>query len=902
MASVEVTPAPEGQVTEQNPIVNNPYLEPTRHWDFAEGVPKVVDGRRPSGYLPAAKPGEQLQITDQLILMEQVNRIRDRVREWREQGYPGATAITRELFDRWFDPEREPGTRPFFAQQEAIETIAFLTEASADRKVGIDIFKSEAFERWATKLATGTGKTMVMAMAIAWSGLNKVANRQDTKFADAFLVVCPNLTVKERLSGIDGLLPSHPESVYRSFNLIPGNFSGLFGQVRVLVQNWHQLAEDTDPKRSVVKRGPESDAAFCRRVLRELGSKKRIMVLNDEAHHAWRPPANAKFTGEDRKAAEEATVWIQGLARIHRDREILRCLDFSATPMYPGGIKGKAWQPFEWIVSDFALVDAIESGLVKIPRIPTDDNSGRAVPKYRNLWEHVKSRLPRRGEDVEEAHPLTDYLNEVDGPLKQLAGEWEDSYKAFREAGRVEPPVMIVVCADTKMAELLGKHVADFGEASELLRNRNGQQVTIRIDSKLLEDAEARDEAETAQDAAERIRRIVGTVGKAGQPGEQVRCLISVAMLSEGWDARNVTQILGLRAFNSQLLCEQVVGRGLRRSDYTDLSRPEYVDVYGVPFQLLPFAKATGTTPIEPPRTTYVHTLREREASRVEFPRVNQIVPDVGDTLRVAWDELTPVRVSSEFDPTDTWVEFDMGGKGLGGETQDRALAYRRYRRQSFVFRVAAQLVNGLEKPWLFPQAVKLVAEAFERGKIAIDKGVEEAELCNMRYASLLCERLESSLRPDLEGEGRLIPVLDRYEPIGSTDRIAFSTAKPCEPTGKSHISHVVADSKLEVGIARELEHDERVVAYAKNDRLFLEIPYRYLGKSLRYRPDFIARLEDGRMLLIEGKGRVDEKDEAKETAAKRWVAAVNAWGKLGVWSHFVCYAEADVAAAIDAP
>ena len=899
MTNVEVTPAPEGQVTEQNPIINDPYVEPTRHWDFGEGEPKTVEGRRLSGYLPAAKPGEQLQITDQLILMEQVNRIRDRVREWREQGYPGATGITRELFDRWFDPEREPGTRLFFAQQEAIETIAFLTEAPPDRKVGIDVPRTEDFERWAVKLATGTGKTLVMAMVIAWSGLNKVANKQDAKFADAFLVLCPNLTVKERLSGIDGLLPSNPESVYRSFNLIPGNFSGLFGQVRVLVQNWHQIAEDTDPKRGVVKRGRESDAAFCKRVLRALGTKRRIMVLNDEAHHAWRPPASARFTGDEKKEAEEATVWIQGLERIHRDREILRCLDFSATPMYPGAIKGKAWQPFEWIVSDFALVDAIESGLVKIPRIPTDDNSGRAVPKYRNLWEHVKSRLPKRGEDVEEAHPLTDYLNEVDGPLKQLAGEWEDAYKAYREAGRNEPPVMIVVCADTRMAELLGKHIAEFGEASELLRNQDGQQVTVRIDSKLLEDAEAREEAESAQDQAERIRRIVATVGKSGQPGEQVRCLISVAMLSEGWDARNVTQILGLRAFNSQLLCEQVVGRGLRRSDYTDLSRPEYVDVYGVPFQLLPFAKATGSTPIEPPKTTYVHTLREREALRVEFPRVNQIVPDVGDTLVVGWDELTPVRVSSEFDPTDTWVEFDMGGRGLGGETQDRALAYRRYRRQSFVFRVAAQLVNGLEKPWLFPQAVKIVNDAFAREKITFDAGVEEAELCNMRYASLLRDRLGDALRPELDGEGRLIPVLDRYEPIGSTDRIAFSTAKPCEPTQKSHISHVVADSKLELGIARELEHDERVDAYVKNDRLFLEIPYRYLGKTLRYRPDFIVRLDDGQMMLIEGKGRKDEKDDAKETAAKRWVAAVNAWGKLGVWSHQVCFKESEIKAAV---
>jgi type III restriction enzyme len=892
-----VTPAPEGQVTEQNPIINDAFCEPEFHWEFGAGEPVKKPGRRPSGYLPPVKKDGQLMITDQVIVMEHVNTIRGRVKEWREGGYAGASAITRELFDRWFDEENEAGAKPFFAQREAIETIAFLAEAPADRLVGIDVPRTEEYVRWAIKLATGTGKTLVMAMVIVWSGLNKAANKQATRFSYAFLVVCPNLTVKERLSGPDGLVPTHPDSVYPRFNLIPTNFSGLFGQVRVMVTNWHQLAEETDPKRSVVKRGRESDAAFCKRVLRPLGSKTRITVLNDEAHHAWRPPPALHLTGEEKKEAEQATVWLRGLERIHRDRGILRALDFSATPMYPGAIKEKAWTPFEWIVSDFALVDAIESGLVKIPRIPTDDNSGRAVPKYRNLWEHVKSRLPKRGDDEAE-HPLTDYLTEVDGPLKQLSGEWEETFKRWREAAKEIPPVMIVVCNDTNMAKLLETHVAEYGEAGEELRN-NGKQVTIRIDSKLLGDAELRDEAESKQDAAERIRRIVGTVGKRDQPGEQVRCIISVAMLSEGWDARNVTQILGLRAFQSQLLCEQVVGRGLRRTDYTDLTQPEYVDVYGVPFQLLPFAKAGGGTIIDPPKTTQVHTVRGREELRLEFPRVAQIVHDVGDTLSVDWDSIEPVRVLAEFDPTDTWVEFEVGGKGLGGESQNRSAAYDRFRQQSLHFRVASQMVNALGKPWLFPQALKIVSEAVER-KVEFGKGVDERELCNLRYVTQLQERLIAALRPELEGEDRLVPVLDQYEPLGSTDRIAFSTAKDCEPVTKSHISHAVADSGLEAGIARELDRHPAVFAHAKNDRLFLEIPYRYLGKSLRYRPDFLVKLKNGRMLLIEGKGRKDEKDDAKWTAARRWVDAVNAWGKLGEWSHHVVWKESEVKPLID--
>src|SRR6266540_2575020 len=279
--------APEGQVTELNPIINGPFEEPALHWEFGEGEPVKVEGRRPSGYLPPVSKDGQLQITDQLIL-------RERVKDWRDAGYPGATTLTQELFDRWFDPDRDSGTRPFFAQREAIETLAFLTEAPPDRLVGIALPRFEAYDRWAVKLATGGGKTLVMAMVIAWSGLNKAANRQDTRFSDAFLVVCPNLTVKERLSGIDGLVSSAPQSAFRNFDLIPPNLSGLFGQVRVMITNWHQLSEETDPPRSVLRRGPESDAAFCRRVLEDLGSKRRIMVLNDEAHHAWRPPARSE--------------------------------------------------------------------------------------------------------------------------------------------------------------------------------------------------------------------------------------------------------------------------------------------------------------------------------------------------------------------------------------------------------------------------------------------------------------------------------------------------------------------------------------------------------------------------------------------------------------------------------
>ena len=744
-------------------------------------------------------------------------------------------------------------------------------------------------------MATGAGKTMVMALLIAWSGLNRVHNRTDTRFTDQVLVVAPNLTVRDRLSLDGGLDPKHPESAYVTFDLIPPQFSSLLGQVKVQVINWHLLAPKEDPKRSVVKRGRESDAAFCRRVLTDLSPNGKVLVLNDEAHHAYRFPTDINKAEADADELREATVWIDGLDRIQRARGIIRAIDASATPMYPGVFKEKAWTPFEWIVSDFALVDAIESGLVKIPRTPTADDTGEAIPKYRNLWEHIKKTLPKRTQVDADSHPLTDYLAEADGPLKQLAGAWEGVFAAWQQAGRVEPPAMVVICHDTNVARLMERHIAVIGEASPMLVNEPGKPaVTIRIDSDALEKAESGEGNATAEET----RQIVATVGKLGKPGEQVRCLISVAMLSEGWDARNVTHILGLRAFASQLLAEQVVGRGLRRSSMADLSQPEYVDIYGVPFQLLPMAKAGGTPPAPPPAYTNVHTMNDRSELRLQFPRLVQTVPDIQDTLDVDFDAIEPIRVTPRFDPTETYVEFDLGTPkaGMGGVTQDREAAYANFRIQRLLYRVAAGLIQPYDKPWLFPEALaiatRVIRPVAEGGKIDYADRVDPREICNMRYLTVIRERLGAALRPG-EGPERFLPALDEYQPIGSTDAVNYnSPTDKCVPALRSHLSHAVVDSGLERKMVAVFDDDDfdLVQAWVKNHRLYLEIPYLYFGNTYRYRPDFIVRTQSGLHILLEGKGVPDEKDDAKATAARRWVEAVNTWGGLGTWVHAICY------------
>ena len=239
------------------PILNSPFEEPKEHWHIVEGeTPLRKPKRRPAMYFyrdPKAKPEKEYgSVAGTAIELKLVTRIRAQVKKWRSEGYPGATRTTHELLQWWQREGREQ--RLFFAQIDAAETIIFLAEARADFRQGIDIPQEELSEekrgqgfsgfcRYACKMATGSGKTTVMGMVAAWSILNKVNDRGDARFSDVVLVVCPNVTIRNRLQELD---PKEGEaSLYRTRDLVPSHLMPLLTQGRVLVRNWHVFEPQT---------------------------------------------------------------------------------------------------------------------------------------------------------------------------------------------------------------------------------------------------------------------------------------------------------------------------------------------------------------------------------------------------------------------------------------------------------------------------------------------------------------------------------------------------------------------------------------------------------------------------------------------------------------------------------
>jgi type III restriction enzyme len=647
------------------------------------------------------------------------------------------------------------------------------------------------------------------------------------------------------------------------------------------------------------------------------------------------------------------------------------CVDLSATPFYIKGSGYPEGQPFPWLVSDFGLVDAIESGIVKIPRLPVKDTAGkkdevgRPDPKYFRLWVNIGKALKaseKHGSGKPKAEPC---YREAQGALTQLAGQWLERFKYINEATidqeRV-PPVLIVVCDNTDIADYFYRKISGeseseavtlqdvedveggeeedgekskkgkakkqvvYGQSAVLkeFANTPARKYTVRIDTKLLKDAESEDPAKSKQTAAEALRRVIATVGKPGEPGEFVRCVVSVAMLTEGWDANNVTHILGIRAFGSQLLCEQVVGRGLRRMNYepdpsTGLLTEEYVDVYGIPFSVIPYKGRATNQPAEVDKPkNRVWALPDREEMEIRFPIVEGYVfQTTKGLLKCDVGKIEPLRIDPKLEPTTTFLQstagymdsHHAGAVPFAFVKQDRDSYYSQVHFQSILFQITQMVVDDLLAPTiagsgkkervfrlrsrhqLFPQVFAIV-QAFVRRKVDFN-GVDPRELGLEKYTRLAVERVRDAIHPDdSAGEPPLLPILNRYRPVGSTSGVDFISTRTAVKTTKSHINSVVLHSGWEADAARLLDACDLVKWHARNDHLGLVIPYEFMGVSHDYEPDFLVRLINDVVLLLEIKGyevHNPEQTNSKHNAARRWVMAVNNLGEFGRWDFLVC-------------
>lgn len=911
-------------------IINSPFDEPQRHWRYDRETRTfdLVDGRRPAGYVVAS--GESRAFDDPGIFVEVplVNQIRPRVAAWREAGYPGVTSITKRLLNHWRDPEEFDARRFFFCQLEAVETLIWLAEAPAAERVGIDIpGDGGAFLRRCCKMATGSGKTIVMAMVIAWHVLNKVANVQDARFSKSILVVAPGLTVKSRLAVLE---PAGTDNYYEAFNIVPSALLDNLRQGKVLVRNWHALAWDSEEqvrkRRSVDKRGVKSDEAYTREVLGEMATAHNLLVINDEAHHAWRVnwEAEGKYLrARDMKdSAEEATVWIGGLDRLHHSRGVLTCYDFSATPFTPSGKQSSEEALFGWIVSDFGLNDAIESGLVKTPRVVVRDDAVPDAKTYKSRLYHIYNDPDVKDDLNQRAQPEAPLPDLVLNAYYLLGYDWREAWKAWKAIGLPTPPVMITVANRTETAARV-KHAFDTKRIR--IDELCDPERVLHIDSKVLDEAEAQEEPAAAVEApdddaevddsdsapaarkltkaeqAELLRRTVDTVGKAGQPGERVQSVISVGMLSEGWDAKTVTHIMGLRAFSSQLLCEQVVGRGLRRTSYelnpeTGLFEAEYVNIFGVPFTFLPHEGGDGPPPPPPPPKTAVEPDPVKAEFGIQWPSIVRIDGVFHPALTLDRSKTGTLELNAA--QTAQVAELAPVLEGKPDVTKINRIELERlareFRTQRIIFETARDVFDQMKHTWqgsremLLAQLVKIVEQFIQSDKISISPPLfYQDELRRRLIITLNMSRVVQHVWEAVRQENteRLTPVFDRDHPIRATgDMRTWYTGKPCERTRKSHINVCVYDSAWEASDAFALDNSDAVAAWVKNDHLGFEVLYIYRGVVRKYRPDFLVRLRNGDMLVLETKGQETEQDQVKRRYLDEWTQAVNAHGAFGRW------------------
>ncbi len=975
------------------PILNSPYEYPSRHWELDEsGQPtqQIIESRRPAEFItPIPKPKKRKSLEKQasivfdegkgLSTQEQqyditaiINGVRNQVDAWRKLQNSNDWQVTPEtarLLRHWRH-HKFSNTRPFFCQVEAVETAIWLTEVAPNTKAGKGFLEHLAnanheanpgLGRLALKLATGAGKTTVMAMLIAWQTINAIRCPNSKKFTRGFLVVTPGLTIKDRLRVLQ---PSDPDSYYASRELVPNDLLDEVKDAKIVITNYHtfkrrEQLELSKGGRSLLRgRGKElntleTEGQMLQRVMPDLMGMKNVLVLNDEAHHCYREKPSAQpddLKGDEKKEAEKnneaARLWISGIETVTRKLGVSQIFDLSATPFFLRGSGYAEGTLFPWTMSDFSLMDAIECGIVKLPRVPITDNiPGNEMPMFRNLWEHIRAKMPKKGRGKAGSLDPLDLPTQLQTALEALYGHYEKTYTLWAERKVPVPPCFIIVCNNTSTSKLVYDYISGFQRENEdgsstlifgrlpLFQNHDEhgnpcpRPRTLLIDSEQLESGEGLDDNFRSMAAAEiesfrreiiertgdqrqaeslsdqdLLREVMNTVGKRDRLGADIRCVVSVSMLTEGWDANTVTHVLGVRAFGTQLLCEQVIGRALRRQSY-ELNddhqfNVEYADVLGIPFD---FNAKPVIAPPQPPRETIqVKAVRpDRDALEITFPRVEGYhveLPEERLTAKFNEDsilELTPELVGAT----------ETRNSGIIGESVDLNLIHTGDVRPSqVVYELTSHFLmtrwrdaNGDPQLHLFGQLKRVVKQWLDEQCLICRGGTYPAQLKYKMLAEMACQKIMAGITREFMGKKPINAVLDAYNPLGSTRYVKFNTSKPSRwetDTRRCHINWVILDSDWEAEFCRVAESHPKVRAYVKNHNLGLEVPYRYGSETRRYLPDFIVLVDDGHgdedllHLIVEIKGyRREDAKEKKATMDTYWVPGVNNLGTYGRWA-----------------
>jgi type III restriction enzyme len=980
----------------EHPVLNNPYEQPARHWELdPSGQPtqQTIPARRRAEFItPIPKPrkrkgqgtqediafdeGTGLSTSDQRYApIPIINELRGQVDAWRALPNPNDWLVTPEtarLLHHWRHYQFN-GVRPFFCQVEAVETAIWLTEVAPKRgKVGkkflehLELVNQEAnpeLLRLALKLATGAGKTTVMAMIIAWQTVNAIRHPAGN-FTRGFLVVAPGLTIKDRLRVLQ---PSDPDNYYATRELVPTEMLLDIRRAEIVIANFHKFKPQ---ERMDISKGGrallqgrhgedlktlETDGQMIQRVMPELMGMKNILVINDEAHHCYREKVKDRIDedlttdekDEAKKNTEAARIWITGLETVKRQLGISNVIDLSATPFFLRGSGYVEGTLFPWTMSDFSLMDAIESGIVKLPRVPVADNvPGSEMPKFRDLWKHVGKDLSKKGRGKAGVLDPQNVPATLVSAIDALYGHYVKTFDAWEKAEMDVPPCFIIVCNNTSTSKLVYDFISGFFRESEtesrlipghlpLFRNYDeydqplARPRTLLIDSEQLESGEALDDGfrkaaaveieqfrrEMTQRSGEQVRvediddveilrEVMNTVGKKDKLGEHIRCVVSVSMLTEGWDANTVTHVLGVRAFGTQLLCEQVIGRALRRESYDlnseGLFDAKYADILGIPFDFA--ASPVIAPPVAPRKTIQVKAIKpERNALEIRFPRVQgyRIEPQE-DKLDAEFNEDSKYILSPEsVGPTTT---TNAGIVGEGVDLTVEHLGTMRY--STLIFELTSWLLYSRwreagepAEPHLFPQLYRITRQWLDDYLICVG-GTQAAQIMTGHLKDIACTRITDAIVRSKIGTNPIKILLDAYNPSGSTSLVNFPTTKTerwdtaqANPI-RCQINWVVLDSDWEAEFCRVAEAHPNVRKYVKNHSLGFEVPYRCGTENRKYRPDFIVCIDDGHgeedllNLVVEIKGyRGEDAKDKKSTMETYWVPGVNNSGKYGRWA-----------------